>query len=168
VPEQELLWGIILLAAALALLLLEVFVPSMGIISIVGMGLGITGLVMLFRYDTITGFIGLAVMLVLGPMVVVFGMKVFPHTPVGRALIYGGKTEEQLEQEAAAKQAEADKTLALVGMEGEALSPLRPVGAVRIAGARYDALSELGMIPAGAKVKVTSVNGGQIKVRELR
>lgn len=167
-PEQQLMWGIILLVAALALLLLEVFVPSMGILSIVGMGLAITGLVMLFRYDTITGFIGLAVMAVLGPMVVIFGMKVFPHTPIGRALIYGGKTEEQLEQEAAAKQNEVDKLLALVGMEGEALSVLRPVGAVRIAGTRYDALSELGMVPAGAKVKVTAVDGGQIKVREVR
>jgi len=168
VPEQELLWGIILLAAALALLLLEVFVPSMGIISVVGVGLAITGLVMLFRYDTITGFIGLAVMLILGPMVVVFGMKVFPHTPIGRALIYGGKSEEQIEQEAAAKQAQADMQLALVGMEGEALSVLRPVGAVRIAGTRYDALSELGMIPAGARIRVTAVDGGQIKVREVR
>lgn len=163
--EQPLLWGIVLLAASLALLLIEVFVPSMGLISIVGVVLAIVGLVLLFNHDTTTGVIGLLAMLVLGPLVLMFGLKVFPHTPVGRAILYGGKTEEQLEAEAQQKQAEADQRLALVGMEGEALTVLRPVGVVRIAGQRYDALSELGMIPAGTKVRVTAVDGTQVKVR---
>lgn len=167
-PEQELLWGIILVAAALALLLLEVFIPSMGVIALVGVGMAIVGLVMLFQYDTITGFVGLASMLVLGPMVMMFGLKVFPHTPIGRAILFGGKTDEQMEQEAAEKQALANKNLALIGMEGEALTVLRPVGAVKIDGKRYDALSELGMVPAGAKVRVTAVEGTQVKVREIR
>lgn len=167
-PEQELLWGVILLAAALAMLLLEVFVPSMGLISMVGVTLAIVGLVLLFRHDTVTGVIGLLTMIVLGPMVFVFGLKVFPHTPIGRAMLYGGKTEEAIEREAMERQSEADRSLALIGLEGVVLTPLRPVGAVRIEGKRYDALSELGMIAAGAKVKVTAVTGTQLKVREIR
>ena len=166
-PEQELLWGIILLVAALGLLLLEVFVPSMGLLSMVGVTIAIVGLVLLFRYDSLTGIIGLIAMVVLGPMTLLFGLKVFPHTPVGRTILYGGKTEEQLEKEAAEQRAEADKRLALVGLEGVALTVLRPVGAVRIDGKRYDALSELGMIQPGARIKVTAVDGAQLKVREL-
>lgn len=167
-PEQELLWGIILLAGALALLLLEVFVPSMGVISLIGVTLAIVGLVLLFRYDTLTGVISLLAMGVLGPLVMAFGLKVFPHTPIGRAMLYGGKSEEQIEQEAAAKHADADKRLALMGMEGVALTALRPIGTVQIDGKRYDALSELGILPAGTKVRVSAVDGTQIKVRQIK
>ena len=167
-PEQELVWGVILVVAALALFLLEVFVPSMGLLSMLGIGLAIAGLVLLFRADPLIGVVGLVAMVVLGPMILVFGLKVFPHTPIGRAILFGGKTQEQVEQEAAAQQAEADRRLALIGMEGTALTVLRPVGAVRIEGQRYDALSELGMIQPGARVKVTAVDGTQVKVREIR
>lgn len=166
-PEQELFWGVILLAVALVLLLLEVFIPSMGLISMVGVTLAVIGLVLLFRHDPITGTIGLLAMLVLGPLVLLFGLKVFPHTPVGRAMLYGGKTPEQLEREDAERQAEIERRGALVGLEGETLTVLRPVGAVRIEGRRYDALSELGMIPAGARVRVTAVEGNQVKVRAI-
>lgn len=166
-PEQQLVWGIILLGAALALFVLEVFVPSMGLISIVGVGLAIVGLVMLFQYDVVTGVIGLLVMLVLGPLAFTFALRVFPHTGIGRSILFGGKSEEEIERESAERQAEADKRLALVGMEGETLTPLRPVGAVRIEGQRYDAVSELGMVEAGARVRVTAADGTQIKVRPV-
>ena len=166
-PEQQLVWGIILLAAALALFVLEVFVPSMGLISVVGVGLAIVGLVMLFQYDVLTGVIGLLVMLVLGPLAFTFALRVFPHTGIGRSILHGGKTEEELEREAAERLAEADKRLALVGMEGEALTVLRPIGVVRIEGQRYDAISELGMLPAGTRVRVTAADGTQIKVRAV-
>jgi membrane-bound ClpP family serine protease len=167
VPETELFWGIVLLVGALGLLVLEIFVPSMGLISIVGVTLAIVGLVLLYRYDPVIGMIGTAAMVLMGPMVVVFGLKVFPHTPIGRTMLYGGKTEEELEQEAALARAEADKRLALIGMEGEALTVLRPVGAVRIEGKRYDALAELGMIQPGTRVKVTAVDGTRVKVRQV-
>ena len=166
-PETELFWGIVLLVAALGLLVLEIFVPSMGLISLVGVTLAIVGLVLLFRANVYAGVIGTGSMLLLGPMTVVFGLKLFPHTPVGRAMLYGGKTEEELEQEAAQQRAEADKRLALIGMEGEALTVLRPVGAVRIEGRRYDALAELGMIQPGTRVRVTAVDGTRLKVREI-
>ncbi|MCA9289448.1 MAG: hypothetical protein KDA05_12725 [Phycisphaerales bacterium] len=166
-PEQQLVWGIILLGAALAVFVLEVFVPSMGLLSIVGVGLAIVGLVMLFQYDVMTGVIGLLVMLVLGPLVFTFALKVFPHTAVGRSILYGGKSEEEIERETAERQSEADKRLALVGMEGQTLTPLRPVGAVRIEGQRYDAVSELGMVEAGVRVRVTAADGTQIKVRPV-
>ena len=166
-PEQELLWGIVLLVAALGLLLLEVFVPSMGLLSTVAIALAIAGVVLLFRYDPITGAIGLVAVLVLGPMIVVFGLKVFPHTPIGRAILFGGKTQEQIEHETAQKQAQFDERLALVGMEGVALTVLRPVGTIRIEGTRYDALSELGMIQPGTRVRVTALDGTQLRVREI-
>ena len=50
-------------------------------------------------------------------------------------------------------------------MEGAALSALRPAGAAQIAGRRVDVVSEGTFIPAGAAVKVVSVEGARVVVR---
>jgi membrane-bound ClpP family serine protease len=54
-----------------------------------------------------------------------------------------------------------------VGAEGVVVSPLRPVGVVRIGDARYDALAEAGLIEPGARVRVSEVYDNQIKVRMI-
>lgn len=75
-------------------------------------------------------------------------------------------TEDQLEAQRQQERSERDALHALVGAEGVAMTDLRPVGAVRIDGTRYDALAEVGVIAAGTKVRVTKVEFNQIKVRE--
>lgn len=55
-----------------------------------------------------------------------------------------------------------------VGREGVAATTLRPIGFVRIDGARFDALAENGFISEGTKVKVIEVLEGQLKVREQK
>jgi membrane-bound serine protease (ClpP class) len=57
--------------------------------------------------------------------------------------------------------------LALVGMEGEALTDLRPVGVARFEGKRMDVTAELGLIPRGARVRISEVEGNLIKVRPI-
>lgn len=55
----------------------------------------------------------------------------------------------------------------LVGKEGTALTPLRPSGTAVIDGERYDVVSEGGFVSANSIVKVITVEGTRIVVREL-
>ena len=45
------------------------------------------------------------------------------------------------------------------------MTTLRPVGTVRIAGRRLDAMAESGIIEAGTAIVVTDVYDNQVKVR---
>jgi membrane-bound ClpP family serine protease len=166
VTEAYLIWGIALLGAAILLLVLELFVPSGGVLGVLAAGSTIAGIVLLFMHDVTWGIIALGVVLVLGPMAITFGLKVFPHTPVGRRLILGGNvTEEDKIRQRQAADAERAKLMGLIGATGKAMTDLRPVGVVVIDGKRYDALAEGPWIDAGSNVRVTVVDGPHVKVR---
>lgn len=161
-----LFWGIGLLAASLLLIIIEVFVPSAGMIAVVASASAVAGVVCLFRVSPGWGIAGLATVFVLGPLTLAFALKVWPSTPIGRAML-GEPTPEEAEAARLAAQRERDAMLALVGAEGRVLTDLRPVGIVEIAGQRHEALAESALIRSGARVRVTRIDAGQIKVRLL-
>jgi membrane-bound ClpP family serine protease len=164
--DPMLFWGLGLLAASLLLVIIEVFVPSGGMIALLAGGSAIAGVYCLFRVDWTWGVIGIASVLILGPLAFSFALRVWPSTPMGRKMM-GEKTPEQLEAERLAEANERDRLAALVGAEGVVLTDLRPVGVVQIDGNRFDALAESAFIRAGTKVKVTVVQPNQIKVRAI-
>lgn len=164
--EPKLLWGLALLGASILLLVLEVFVPSAGAILFTGSAVGIAGVVCLWLFDPVWGALSLVFMLVAGPAIFFYGLSLWRHTPMGRKMI-GEPSDEEQERRRAAERREIDERLRMVGVEGTAATDLRPVGVVIINGTRHDALAELGLIPAGTRVKVTVVENNQLKVRAV-
>jgi len=164
--EPKLLWGLGLIGASLLLFVLEIFIPSMGVLFVTALVVALAGVVTLFTYDPMWGLAGLLAVLVLGPMIGYFGLSVWKNTPIGRRMI-GSKTEAEVEEAKQAELRERDQMLALVGTEGEALTALRPVGVVRFEGKRMDVTSELGLITRGSRVKIAAIEGAIIKVREV-
>jgi len=161
--ESLLIWGIALLAAALLVVLVEVFLPSAGALAALSAALAVAGVICLFKVDWRWGAAGSLAMLILGPLIFYFGLQMMPSTPFGRKLLFGeeGKNEPVLPEDL------SNALESLIGAEGECLTDLRPVGAVRIEGERYDALSDAAFIPAGTRVRVTAVDGAQVKVRRV-
>lgn len=155
-----------MLAASLLLVVIEVFVPSGGLIAILATGCSLAGVYCLFRVSNTWGFIGIATVLFMGPLVFGFALKVWPSTPMGRKMM-GEKPPEQVEAERLAELKEREQLAALVGMEGVVLVDLRPIGTIQVNGQRYEALSERSIIPAGTRVKITVVEPNQIKVRAI-
>lgn len=162
--EAMLFWGIGLLAAALLLVILEVFVPSGGLIAIVATCCAIGGVACLFRVSATWGLVGILTLLVLGPLAFGFALRVWPHTPIGRRML-GEKPPGVVEAERLAAEKEREQRLALVGREGLVLTDLRPVGVVEVNGKRYDALSEESLIRAGSRIRVTVAEPNQLRVR---
>lgn len=161
--ESLVIWGLCLLALSLLLVIVEVFVPSAGLISIVSAVVGIAGLVCLYRHDLLWGISGTLAMLVLVPVVFMAGLHVMPSTPLGRRLIHGDTMEEQ----PVLPEPSTDQLAKLVGSEGTAITDLRPVGTVQVKGERVQARSETALVRTGTPVRITGVDGLVLTVRPI-
>lgn len=173
--ETFLVWGVILAAAAIVLFLMEIVLPSGGLLALLCGVAAIGSLILFFRYDSLVGAFALLAYLILAPLLVVGGFKLWRHSPLAGVMILGGKDESTAdlsgdEAYAASEQRRIERLReleALIGAEGEAVTELRPVGVVKIDGRRIDALSEVGIISAGSRVVVSTVYDNQIKVRAV-
>ncbi|RMH31306.1 MAG: hypothetical protein D6692_00615 [Planctomycetota bacterium] len=164
--ETLLIAGLGLLALSILLIVLEAFVPSGGIIAATSAICAVAGVVALFRVSNTWGFAGLLTVIVLGPMAFLWGLKMLPSTPIGRRLL--GPTASEIARASIEREkSEREARLALIGAEGVALTALRPVGVVEIDGVRHDAKAEVGLIDRGTPIRVTGVDGMQIRVRAV-
>ena len=164
-----------MLAIAIGLLLMELFVPSGGLIGVLAGICAIGSLVAFFRYNTTLGFAMTTAYFVLTPIVIWAMFKFWISSPITRRLILGADEEDmtgeggpgmnRAEMERRERLAQLQQ---LIGAEGVTVTPLRPVGVVRIQGERIDALAETGVIEANIEVTVTDVYDNQVKVRPKR
>jgi membrane-bound serine protease (ClpP class) len=158
------MWLAIGLAAAGVLaIILEVFVPSAGIIGIAGLGSIIASIVIAYqRLGNLIGSIYLAVVLVLVPVFIVVYFRFFPRSPVGRWLI----SQDRQDPEKGYSSFTPEKYVDLIGKEGTSLTILRPVGTVRIDGQKYSAVTGGEFIEKDKPIKVVKVEGSRVVVRQ--
>jgi membrane-bound serine protease (ClpP class) len=158
------MWLAIGLAAAGVLaIILEVFVPSVGIIGIAGLGSIIASVVIAYqRLGSLIGSIYLAVVLVMVPVFLVLYFRFFPRTPVGRWLI----SQDRQEPEKGYSSFTPEKYIDLIGKEGTTLTILRPVGMIRIDGQKYSAVTGGEFIEKDKTIKVVKVEGSRVVVRQ--
>jgi membrane-bound ClpP family serine protease len=162
--EDLLLLGMGLIAAGVLLVIVEVFIPSAGLIAITAAAVSIAGVVVLFQVSPFWGLLGAVALVILAPIAFFSAIKMMPLTPLGRRLM-SAKDPEEIESDRRREEAEREAQLALLDAEGEAVTDLRPVGVVRIDGRRHDALAEGKWIEAGTRVRVTVILDNQVKVR---
>lgn len=166
--EAFLLWGFGLFAVAFILFLFEIFLPTGGLLGVLVAGFSIAGVVSFFRASTVWGLSSVAFLLVMTPIAIGFAFRVWPHTPIGKRLILGSLDTDDAEPRPLVPDPMEEIRHALLGAVGVAMTDLRPVGTVRIEGERIEVLAEGGMIEAGQKVRITAVEGNQIKVRAVK
>jgi membrane-bound ClpP family serine protease len=155
-----LLWPVACLAAGLILLIVEVFVPSGGMIGFLALGLLGVSLWQAFALSMFTGTMFLVALAVMLPITLVVAVNLWPRTPLGRRMILRPPTPGEVEPDAMGSPLEH-----LLGQYGRTLTPLRPSGMVDFDGRRLDALSEEGLLPAGALVQAVRLRGREIVVR---
>ncbi len=162
--RQWMVYAIIAFGMALALVVLEAFVPSGGVLGILAGIAAVAGVVLFFRFDTTWGMVSMVVTLLALPFVLAGMLWVWPNTPIGRALTL---EENQQRVNTDAPPNADDPSAVVVGTEGEALTELRPVGACRLNGKRIDCIAQSGVIEPGTKVKVIRVEGMSVKVKAV-
>lgn len=163
------LWGFLLLAAAIGFLVLELFVPSGGVIGALSAICVIGSAAAFFKHDTTWGWAATTSYVLFGPVVIYFGFRFWLNSPFAEAMILGDATETDKEEASVASEQARHERLAalrdLIGTEGRTATALRPVGTVVIQGQRIDALAESGVIEPDVPVVVVDVYDNQIKVR---
>ncbi|MGC8641649.1 MAG: NfeD family protein [Isosphaeraceae bacterium] len=153
-------WPIVFLAIGLLLLLLEVFIPSGGLIGLCSVVSLALCLWYAFASSLGLGLTFMLIDLVALPLTVSLAFSLWSRTTLGRRFFLKPPAPEEIEV------SHTDRHLQnLVGQVGQSLTPLRPCGHVEIDGRRIDALAEEGFLPAGAPVRVLRIKGGQIVVR---
>lgn len=156
-----LVWAAILLVIGLALAVLEVFVPSGGLLGFLSLVSMLSAVAMAFRHGPWSGigFLGLAVFAV--PAGLIFALQWWPKTPMGRRILLPVPSSEEVLPDSDKRR----ELKNLVGRVGKAKSLMLPSGAVEIDGATVDAVSEGMAIEAGQWVKVIEVRGTRVVVR---
>ncbi len=140
---------ILLFAIGLVLLFFEVFVPG-AILGIIGGVFMLIGCGVAFSaYGSGGG--ALAVLMAAALLGLTFYLEIYvlPKTRFGRKMFLGAEIKGTSQAPAA--------SVDVIGQTGEALTALAPSGVVLVAGRRYEAASQSGMLPKGAAVKVTGI-----------
>ena len=147
--------SLILLACGILVVVVEMFIPSAGILGIVAASFLIAGVIVAFFKSM---FFGLAVLTgtsLAMPALFWLLVKVWPLTPLGKAILMNDTMEHLIPE---------SSTNSLVGQVGKAKTKMLPSGIVMIDGRQHDAVSEGFPISPGDTVKVVSARGNRIYV----
>jgi membrane-bound serine protease (ClpP class) len=157
----DIAWAILLLLIGFALVVLEVFIPSGGIIAILSGVALVAALVMAFQESAttgpMTGFIFAAVTVFAVPSIVALAFKIWPKTPMGKAFLGELPTDADVLPE--------ESRRVLVGHVGIARTKMLPSGAVEIDGQMIDAVTQGQAIEPGTYVVVAEVRANRVVVR---
>ena len=88
-------------------------------------------------------------------------MKIWSNSPLAKRVVLSQAIEDQTEARIGAT------PRVMVGTLGVAETTLRPIGWIRIAANRHEALAEEGFIAAGQHVQVTGFDDATLRVRAV-
>lgn len=161
---EPIIWAILLLLFGLALIVLEVFVPSAGILGLLAALAVIAANTVAFMEGPVYGVAMLGFSAIVLPLVIAAALRWWPRSPIGRLVLI----QRPANPDDVLPESEEYRGLrSLIGQYGVARSTMLPSGAVRIEGRIYDAISEGMAVDAGQRVKVVGVRTNRIVVRAL-
>lgn len=148
------------LCLAILFFVLELLLPSMGILTVAGVGSCLAWIITAFVYGGVGGGIGaIFVTAFVGVFLFEFATRWWPETKVGKAMLIGEPARSHL-----AGSPHAERRVALIGRSGHTLSPMLPSGAVEIDGQSYDAITDGMALERGVEIVVVSLVGNSLIV----
>lgn len=154
------LLGIFLIMLAAFLLVIEIFIPSFGVLTGCAIASLIGGIWLFFGQGPAVGWTGVGISVVIMPIVWIITYRMFPKTPFGKSVTLAGP--KRAKGDAIPDTPDLAKML---GETGVVISPLRPVGMCDFDGERLECVAERGFVEKGVKVMVIRVEGTQLTVR---
>lgn len=159
---STILWVAALLVIGLAVIVLEVFVPSGGILGFVSVATILAAVATAFlQIGTAAGLLVLAITVIAVPAVLGLAFRWFPETPLGRRVLPPPPDPAEVLPDADRRRRLRD----LVGHGGVAVNELLPWGSVQIGTILVEAMSESGPIAAGTAIEAVGVQGLAVIVR---
>lgn len=156
-----LVWIVVLFLLGLCVMVLEVFLPSGGILGFLSVTAIVAAVATAFlEQGALAGMTVLAVAAVVVPGVLALAFRWFPETPLGRRVLPPPPDPLEMLPDAPTKL----RLKELVGRTGRAATEMLPWGIVEIGGVQVDAISESGPIDVGTAVDAVGVQGRALVV----
>ncbi len=155
-------FAILLFLVGIGIAIVELFIPSMGILALGAGAAFVSSIIVAFGESTTLGVIFLVGTVIVVPTLFIVAFKVLPSTPMGRRLFLSAPDRSSVK---AGSDVSSDPLHALLGRKGRTTSDLRPAGLVEIDGRRLDVITAGEWIEAGTDVVVTEVEGNRVVVR---
>ncbi|MGL5096510.1 MAG: hypothetical protein ACRDD1_13030, partial [Planctomycetia bacterium] len=146
VPSVQL--AVVLLLSGLAILGVELFVPSAGMLFLMAAACVIGSVTVAFMVDVSTGMGFLLVVLLMTMTLPWIGYELWRRSPIGRRMFLaapdgaGGSTDGEPGDRPSKTSSTALDYSTLRGRVGRTLTPLRPAGAADFDGVRVDTVAE--------------------------
>jgi membrane-bound serine protease (ClpP class) len=155
-------WSVLLLLAGIAIVGIEMFVPSGGALAVMAAMCFIASIVVAFMHSSQMGFMMLGATTLAVPIVIALAVHWWPHTPIGKRILIPRPEHP----DDVLPDTEAHRRLkSLVGQQGRTTSLMMPGGTISIDHHTYDAMS-LGMpIDANMPVEVVEIRMNRLVVR---
>jgi membrane-bound ClpP family serine protease len=155
-------WVAALFLVGIGVIVLEVFVPSGGVLGFVSVAAIIAAIATAFLELGVgagTAMIALSVVVV--PVILALAFRWFPETPLGRRVLPAPPEPADVVPDAPRRRRARD----LVGQRGRTTSDLLPWGTVEVGSESLDGVSEGGPIDAGSEIIVVAAQGAAVVVR---
>jgi len=159
---NPLFWVTGLLFVGLFVMVLEVFIPSGGLLGFVSIAAIVAAIATAFAEQGIgPGVLVLAITAVAVPSTLAIAFHLFPSTPLGRRIMPSPPEPQDLVP--AKKRRERLKEF--VGRQGKAVTDLVPWGQVEVLNERIEAVSRAGVISSETCIEVVGTEGTAVIVR---
>lgn len=148
----------LLIFAGSLLVILEVFIPSGGVLGIMSGVSFVYAVIHGFNQGSTPGLVVLLCSAVAVPTALTIAFKLWPKTPQGKKSIpdpHLGESDNQRELEQ------------LIGATAITIAQMMPNGRIRLGNDQFDAVTNGTMIEEGRQVEIVSVVGNRIMVREI-
>lgn len=152
--------AIILYITAIVLALVDLYVPSAGMLILLSLVAAVGSVFFGFQRSTTSGMTMLTLVAATIPILGLAAIRIWPHTPIGRRIVLG------LPPERSTTANEQPNTLAeLIGYVVTSEYPLMPSGQITIDHRAYNAFAEAGYIDAGQRIEIVAVRRRDLVVR---
>ncbi|MBI4578288.1 MAG: hypothetical protein HY718_01205 [Planctomycetes bacterium] len=148
-------------AIGAAVLAADLFIPSHGVLLVIGLGLFGYGLFESFMIGWAAGAMNAVVLLICLPTGFAVAIRNWHRTPIGRRI---SPPNPKLTE---ADRLPTSELEALIGQTGRSVTILRPVGMCEFIGRRIECTAECGVIDAGAQVRAVRLVDRTVVVRAV-
>ena len=153
------LFPLFLQIIGLLVIIAEIFIPSLGLLTVIALGVFFYSLYIVFTtISTTVGLVLAGLDMVLIPVFIIGGMKILAQSPLA--------LKRELSKENGVV-SQKERVEAYINVKGTSITDLRPAGMAEINGQRVDVVADGEYIEAQTPIIVTGVTGNRIVVEKI-
>ena len=161
---DPLVLAFLLLVLAFAFVIVDIFVPTGGMLLVVALMAAAASVLFAFRHSTNAGVWFLISFLASIPILIWAFVKIWPHTPLGKLIMLSLPEKDSYRWSSASK---VHDIQALIGAYGRAATELLPSGFVEIDGQQFESASDGRPIDKGTTIRVVRIDMGRLIVVQV-